>query len=97
ELSQDVTLKPNTQLHGATKIATGAVIGPDTTLNNVVVEQNANLRRVEATEAQIGPGATVGPFTYLRPGTVLGATGKIGAFYETKNVQIGRGAKLSHL
>ena len=43
------------------------------------------------------PGASVGPFTYLRPGTVLGETGKIGAFYETKNVTIGRGSKLSHL
>ena len=43
------------------------------------------------------PNASVGPFTYLRPGTVLGETGKIGAFYETKNVTIGRGSKLSHL
>lgn len=97
ELASDVTLKPNTQLHGATTIETGAVIGPDTTLIDVVVGEDANVRRTEATEAVIGQGATVGPFTYLRPGTVLGDTGKIGAFYETKNVQIGRGAKLSHL
>src|SRR5699024_9877173 len=48
-------------------------------------------------EAVIGIGANVGPFTYLRPGTVLGDTGKIGAFYETKNVVVGRGSKLSHL
>lgn len=97
ELDQDVTIKPNTQLHGNTKIATGAVIGPDTTLVDVVVGENATIRRTEATEATIGQGATVGPFTYIRPGTVLGDTGKIGAFYETKNVNIGRGAKLSHL
>lgn len=97
ELAQDVTIKPNTQLHGTTKIATGAVIGPDTTLQDVFVAEAATVRRTEATEAVIGAGANVGPFTYLRPGTVLGDTGKIGAFYETKNVQIGRGAKLSHL
>lgn len=97
ELGQDVTIKPNTQLHGATKIATGAIIGPDTTLVDVTVEEGATVRRAEATDAVIGSGATVGPFTYIRPGTVLGANGKIGAFYETKNVQIGRGAKLSHL
>lgn len=97
ELAQDVTIKPNTQLHGATKISTGAVIGPDTTLHDVVVAEEATVRRSEATEAVIGAGATVGPFTYIRPGTVLGDTGKIGAFYETKNVEIGRGAKLSHL
>lgn len=97
ELAQDVTIQPNTQLHGTTKIATGAVIGPDTTLTDVEVGENAKVRRAEATEAVIGADATVGPFTYIRPGTVLGETGKIGAFYETKNVQIGRGAKLSHL
>ena len=97
ELAQDVTIKPNTQLHGATQIASGAVIGPDSTLHSVIVGEDATVRRTEATEAVIGIGANVGPFTYLRPGTVLGDTGKIGAFYETKNVQIGRGAKLSHL
>lgn len=97
ELAQDVTIKPNTQLHGETSIGPGAVIGPDTTLIDVEVGENANVRRTEATEAIIGSSAKVGPFTYIRPGTVLGETGKIGAFYETKNVQIGRGAKLSHL
>jgi bifunctional UDP-N-acetylglucosamine pyrophosphorylase/glucosamine-1-phosphate N-acetyltransferase len=45
----------------------------------------------------IGPGATVGPFSYLRPGTELGEGGKIGAFVETKNAQIGDGAKVPHL
>lgn len=97
ELAQDVTIKPNTQLHGATRIATGSVVGPDTTLTDVVVGEDATVRRTEATEAVLGTGANVGPFTYIRPGTVLGDAGKIGAFYETKNVQIGRGAKLSHL
>jgi bifunctional UDP-N-acetylglucosamine pyrophosphorylase/glucosamine-1-phosphate N-acetyltransferase len=39
----------------------------------------------------------VGPFAYLRPGTVLGADGKIGAFVETKNASIGTGSKVPHL
>jgi len=33
----------------------------------------------------------------LRPGTRLGAHGKIGAFVETKNAVIGEGAKVPHL
>ena len=45
----------------------------------------------------IGDGRDVGPFAYLRPGTRLGAGGKIGAFVETKNAQIGDGAKVPHL
>ena len=58
------------------------------------VGDGAEVKRTEAHLAVIGPRATVGPFSYLRPGTELGAEGKIGAFYETKNVTIGRGSKL---
>ncbi|WP_211877641.1 bifunctional UDP-N-acetylglucosamine diphosphorylase/glucosamine-1-phosphate N-acetyltransferase GlmU [Pseudarthrobacter albicanus] len=96
-LDEDVRLLPNTQLHGATTVARDAVVGPDTTLTDVHVGEGATVVRTHGTGATIGAKASVGPFTYLRPGTVLGETGKIGAFYETKNVTIGRGSKLSHL
>ncbi|WP_416377515.1 bifunctional UDP-N-acetylglucosamine diphosphorylase/glucosamine-1-phosphate N-acetyltransferase GlmU [Arthrobacter sp. JZ12] len=97
QLDEDVTLLPGTQLHGATQVARDAVVGPDCTLTDVVIEEGAKVVRTHGSGARIGAGATVGPFTYLRPGTVLGESGKIGAFYETKNVTIGRGSKLSHL
>lgn len=96
-LGEDVTLLPGTQLHGATSIARDAVVGPDTTLTDVSVGEGAHVVRTHGSGASIGAGASVGPFTYLRPGTVLGEDGKIGAFYETKNVTVGRGSKLSHL
>lgn len=96
-LEEDTTILPGTQLHGATHISRNAVIGPDTTLTDVIVGEAATVTRVHGSGAQIGAGASAGPFTYLRPGTVLGEEGKIGAFYETKNVTIGRGSKLSHL
>lgn len=93
----DVTLLPGTQLHGSTHVATDAVVGPDCTLTNVTVGEGAKVIRTHGSDSRIGPKATVGPFTYLRPGTQLGEKGKIGAFYETKNVIIGKGSKLSHL
>ena len=96
-LAEDVRILPNTQLHGATTVARDAVVGPDTTLTDVTVGEGAKVTRTHGSGATIGANASVGPFTYLRPGTVLGETGKIGAFYETKNVTIGRGSKLSHL
>lgn len=96
-IDPDVTLLPGTQLRGATSIATGAVIGPDTTLVDTEVGANAVVKRTDATLAVIGAGAEVGPFSYLRPGTVLGADGKIGAFVETKNANIGLGSKVPHL
>ena len=96
-LDEDVRLLPNTQLHGTTTVARDAVVGPDTTLTDVQVGEGAKVIRTHGSGSTIGAKASVGPFTYLRPGTVLGETGKIGAFYETKNVTIGRGSKLSHL
>jgi bifunctional UDP-N-acetylglucosamine pyrophosphorylase/glucosamine-1-phosphate N-acetyltransferase len=96
-LERDVTLLPNTQLHGATTVASGATIGPDTTLTDVQVGVGATIIRCHGSGAAIGAGASVGPFAYLRPGTTLGSKGKIGTFVETKNAAIADGAKVPHL
>ncbi|HYI32978.1 MAG TPA: bifunctional UDP-N-acetylglucosamine diphosphorylase/glucosamine-1-phosphate N-acetyltransferase GlmU [Glaciibacter sp.] len=97
ELAPDVTVLPGTQILGATVIATGATVGPDTTLVDCEIGENATVKRTDATLAVIGTGASVGPFSYLRPGTYLGADGKIGTFVETKNARIGVGSKVPHL
>ena len=96
-LAPDVTILPGTQLLGATVVGENAVIGPDTTLKDCEIGRAARVVRTHGDLAVIGQGANVGPFAYLRPGTTLGAHGKIGAFVETKNAQIGDGAKVPHL
>ena len=96
-LEPDSTLLPGTQLHGSTTVAAGAVVGPDTTLRDVAVGAGAVVVRTHGSGARIGAGASVGPFAFLRPGTDLGADGKIGTFVETKNVTIGAGSKVPHL
>lgn len=96
-LAPDVTLLPGVQLQGATMVAEDAVIGPDCTLKDTEVGAGARVVRTHAELAVIGAGANVGPFAYLRPGTVLGRDGKIGTFVETKNASIGDGAKVPHL
>jgi bifunctional UDP-N-acetylglucosamine pyrophosphorylase / glucosamine-1-phosphate N-acetyltransferase len=96
-LGRDVLLRPGVQLHGRCVIADGAMIGPDCTLTDVSVGAGATVVRTHGTSAVIGEGASVGPFAYLRPGTRLGADGKIGTFVETKNADIGTGSKVPHL
>jgi bifunctional UDP-N-acetylglucosamine pyrophosphorylase/glucosamine-1-phosphate N-acetyltransferase len=96
-LAEDVTILPGVQLLGATVVAEDAVIGPDTTLKDCEIGVGARVVRTHAELAVIGAGASVGPFAYLRPGTTLGAAGRIGTFVETKNAQIGEGAKVPHL
>ena len=80
-----------------TVVAAGAVIGPGTTLISCEVGQGATVRHAWAELAVIGADASVGPFTYLRPGTILGADAKAGAYVEIKNATVGDGAKVPHL
>src|SRR3954469_16598405 len=96
-LEPDVVIHQNTQLHGTTTIRTGAVVGPNCTLTNTVVDNDATVVDSVCDGAEIGAGATVGPFSHLRPGTKLGPGGKIGGFVETKKADIGAGAKVPHL
>lgn len=96
-IAPDVVIRRNTHLSGRTSIAPGAVIGPDTTLVDCVVGGAATVLKSHALGAEIGPGATVGPFSYLRPGTLLLARSKAGAFVEIKNSQVGEQAKVPHL
>ena len=80
-LEPDVVLHPFTVLRGTTSVATGAELGP----------------HVVAIDAAIGANALVGPFCYLRPGTVLEVSAKAGTFVELKNTVVGEGAKVPHL
>jgi bifunctional UDP-N-acetylglucosamine pyrophosphorylase/glucosamine-1-phosphate N-acetyltransferase len=97
QLEPDATLLPNTQLKGTTVVRRGAVVGPDSTLTNTDVGEDARVVRTTADGAVIGSRASVGPYTYLRPGTRLGADSKAGAYVEIKASDIGDGSKVPHL
>ena len=96
-LAQDVTLLPNVRLTGKTLIQTGAIIGPDCSLDNTQVLAGACVVKATTKDAVIGERASVGPYTYLRPGTVLGSGAKAGGFVEIKNSELGPDAKVPHL
>jgi bifunctional UDP-N-acetylglucosamine pyrophosphorylase/glucosamine-1-phosphate N-acetyltransferase len=96
-LAEDVTILPGTHLKGITSIGKGSTIGPEVVITDTRVGSNVSITKSQISGSVIDDGATVGPFSYLRPGTHLGAGGKIGTFVETKNVVIGAGSKIPHL
>jgi bifunctional UDP-N-acetylglucosamine pyrophosphorylase/glucosamine-1-phosphate N-acetyltransferase len=97
EVAPDVTLLPGSALFGNTRVDTGAVIGPRTTLIDCTVGEGAEVVESTCRGAHIGAGAKVGPYSFLRPGTELGQSAKAGAFVEMKNAKLGEGAKVPHL
>ncbi len=94
---QDAVVHPGTQLLGATRVAEGAEVGPNTRLKDTSVGARARVDNTVADSAVIGEAANVGPFAYLRPGTNLGAKSKAGAYVEMKNATVGEGSKVPHL
>lgn len=96
-LSPECVIWPSTQLTGGTHVATGAHVGPNTSLTASTVGVDARVAHSVCEGAVIGDGATVGPFAFLRPGTRLGVRTKAGAFVEVKNAEIGDGSKVPHL
>lgn len=95
-LAPDTTVEPNTHLRGATAVGAGATIGPDVSLIDTTVGERATVVRAHTVQSQIGPGAQVGPYASLRPASRLAAGAKVGTFVETKNAEIGAGAKVPH-
>ena len=96
-IAPDATIYPGSWLTGSTSIAAGAVVGPRTTLNNVHVGAGASVIESHCSDSTIAAKATVGPFSFLRPGTSLGEGAKAGAYVEIKNSSIGEGSKVPHL
>jgi bifunctional UDP-N-acetylglucosamine pyrophosphorylase/glucosamine-1-phosphate N-acetyltransferase len=96
-IDQDALIEPNTQLRGATHVAAGATVGPNCTLDATTVGEDAVVVNTVSDSAEIGPQASVGPFTYLRPGTRLARGAKAGAYVEMKKAVVGEGAKVPHL
>ncbi|WP_407552445.1 bifunctional UDP-N-acetylglucosamine diphosphorylase/glucosamine-1-phosphate N-acetyltransferase GlmU [Streptomyces sp. Pv4-95] len=93
----DAVVHPGTQLLGTTVLGSGAEVGPNSRLTDTVVGEGAVASFTVAEGAEIGAGASVGPYAYLRPGTVLGARSKAGTYVEMKNASIGEGTKVPHL
>src|SRR5918998_1293310 len=97
EIGRDTVILPGTFLRGETKIGSDCVIGPSADLLDTVVDDGTLVEHSVGRGAAIGAGVSVGPYAYLRPGTVLGEASKGGAYCELKNTKVGAESKVPHL
>ncbi|HET9720310.1 MAG TPA: bifunctional UDP-N-acetylglucosamine diphosphorylase/glucosamine-1-phosphate N-acetyltransferase GlmU [Solirubrobacteraceae bacterium] len=97
EIGPDSVIEPFTCLHGRTRIGSETVVGPHSTLHDARVGDGSRVLHSHVVEATIEDRVSVGPFAYLRPGTVLRTGSKAGTFVEIKNSDVGSGTKVPHL
>ena len=96
-IGSDSVIGPGTVLEGSTSVGERCELGPHTTARDATIRDGATVIHSFVLEAEVGPDVKVGPFAYLRPGTVVRAGAKVGTFVEIKNSDIGEGAKVPHL
>jgi bifunctional UDP-N-acetylglucosamine pyrophosphorylase/glucosamine-1-phosphate N-acetyltransferase len=96
-MQPDATILPFTFLEGATSIARGATVGPQSRIVDSEIGDRAEVTYSVVRESYVGPDASVGPFASLRPGTRLESGAKLGTFVESKNTVLGKDSKANHL
>ena len=96
-IAPDALIHPGSALSGKTTIASGAIIGPRTTLIDCVIGEGASVLESYCIGSTVGSSAKVGPYTYLRTGSNLLAHSRVGSFVEMKNSTLGKGSKVPHL
>lgn len=96
-IGEDTVIHPGSILRGRTRIGTDCVIGPYAELTDLEVEDGGIIRHSVLQGSQVKKQATVGPYTYVRPGSTLGEESKVGCFVDVKNTSLGRKSKISHL
>jgi len=97
EIEPDTVIEPGTSLRGRSRIGRAGIIGPHTTLIDSTIGAEVSIPQSYLVQSEVGDRSSVGPFAYLRPGTVLAEGAKAGTFVELKNSRIGRGTKVPHL
>jgi bifunctional UDP-N-acetylglucosamine pyrophosphorylase/glucosamine-1-phosphate N-acetyltransferase len=97
EIGPDTVIAPFSSVHRGTSIGERSTIGPLTTLIDARVGDDATVLHSYVSGAEIGNRVSVGPFAYLRPGTILREGSKAGTFVEIKNSDVGAGTKVPHL
>ena len=93
----DTVIGPGVSLLGDTAVGRGATIGPHTTARDSRIGDEASVVHSFLVEVEVQDRAKIGPFAYLRPGTIVRHDAKVGTFVEVKNSDVGEGAKVPHL
>ncbi len=80
------------------EIGQDTLIEPFTTIRGATrIGRECTVRHSYLVDCVLEDGVSVGPFGYLRPGTVLRQGARVGTFVEVKNSDVGPGARVPHL
>jgi len=95
-VAADTVIEPGCILRGATTIGAGCVIGPYTIMTGAVVGDRCRIVASSLDHATMESDTDCGPFSHLRPGTVIREGAHIGNFAEVKQTVVGPHTAVGH-
>jgi bifunctional UDP-N-acetylglucosamine pyrophosphorylase/glucosamine-1-phosphate N-acetyltransferase len=96
-LAADVTIEPNVIMRGSTSVGAGSVIGAGSQISDATIGEGCLVWASVVEKSTIEDGASVGPYSHLRPGSIVGRRAEVGNFAELKNARLGEGVKQHHV
>ncbi len=96
-VEKDVIIEPSCFIRGKTMIGKNSVIGPFCQITDTAIGEGTRINASIVIGSHIGRNNNIGPYSYIRPDTVVGDNVKIGAFCEIKKSDIASGSKVPHL
>jgi bifunctional UDP-N-acetylglucosamine pyrophosphorylase / glucosamine-1-phosphate N-acetyltransferase len=98
EIGPDSVVEPFVELLGTTRIGSECRVSSYCVVRNSTIGDGTLLRPgCILDDARVSAGATLGPYSHLRPGSEIGEGAHLGNFVETKKVRLGKGSKANHL
>ena len=88
---------PQTILVGRTQVGANCEIGPWAHIVDSKIENDAKIKASFIESSLIRKKAKIGPFSRVRPHSVIGPGAALGNFSEIKNTTLGEGSKANHL
>lgn len=96
-IGRDTVIRPMTFLEGETRIGVGCALGPSSRIVDSTIGAGSEVTFAVVLGAKAGRRVRIGPYTRLRPGTVMADDSYAGPFSDIKNATIGKGSKVPHL
>jgi bifunctional UDP-N-acetylglucosamine pyrophosphorylase/glucosamine-1-phosphate N-acetyltransferase len=97
EIESDTVIEPFSFLNGKTIIKKDCIIGPFAQITDCEIDSGTIINSAVIKNAKIGKNNNIGPFTFIRPGSVTNEKVKVGGFCEIKNSIVGSNSKIPHL
>ena len=97
EIGMDVIIEANSHIRGFSKISDNCIIGPNTFLENTFIKKNSKIVNTTIFNSEILDNVNIGPYSHIRPGSIISSNSKVGNFVEIKNSHLSQSVKVNHL